>query len=85
MKVPGKRIHRTRLIQTDRYVVAIDIEIVLPDEDPSEPCYEAETVNLIREVRQRAEHGDLDWLKARAKVYESIDAVCEERRRSGIA
>lgn len=42
---------------------------------PSEPRYEAETVNLVREVLQRAENGDLDWLEARAKVCKAIEAT----------
>ena len=38
------RVKRTRLIQTDRYVVAVEVELVVPPDDPSEPSYEAETV-----------------------------------------
>src|SRR5688572_21714002 len=50
MRIPGERIKRTRLIQTDKYVVAIEVELVIPPDDPSEPCYESETVQLLREV-----------------------------------
>jgi hypothetical protein len=31
-------------------VVAVEVEMVIPPDDPSEPCYEAETVQLLREV-----------------------------------
>ena len=44
MRIPGPRIKRTRLIQTDKYVVAVEVEMVVPADDPSEPCYESETV-----------------------------------------
>ena len=53
MRIPGQRIKRTRLVQSDRYVVAVEVEMVIPVDDPSEPCYEAETVNLLREIKER--------------------------------
>lgn len=66
---------RTRLIQTDQFVVAIDVELVIPQDDPSEPCYESETINLIREVRERAERSDLEWLQQHGKVYRRLEAA----------
>ncbi len=51
MRIPGQRIRRTRLIQSERYVVAVDVEMVVPIDDPSEPCYEAETINLLRKSK----------------------------------
>jgi len=62
MRIPGERVKRTRLIQTDKYVVAVDIEMVIPADDPSEPCLESETVEYLREVKERAERGDVGWL-----------------------
>jgi hypothetical protein len=75
MQIPGKRVKRQRLIQTDKYVVAVDVEMVIPPDDPSEPCYESETVNLLREVQQRAEKGDVDWLRQHGKVYAAVGAA----------
>ncbi len=43
MRIPGERIKRTRLIQTEKYVIAVEVEMVIPVDDPSEPCYESET------------------------------------------
>ena len=40
-----------------------------PPDDPGEPCYEAETVQFLRQVRDRADQGDLDWLRRHGKVY----------------
>ena len=53
MCIPGERIKRTRLIQTDKFVVAVEVEMVVPVDDPSEPCYESETVQLLRDVKDR--------------------------------
>lgn len=75
MRIPGKRVKRTRLVQTAEYVVAVDVEMVVPEDDPSEPCYEAETVQLLREVAERADRGELDWIKAHGKVYRAVDAA----------
>jgi hypothetical protein len=75
MRINGKRISRTRLVRTDRYVVAVEVEAVIPDSDPTEPCYESETVELLREVERRARAGDITWLKSRGKVYAAMDAA----------
>ena len=72
MRVSGERIRRTRLIQTEKYVIAVEIEMVIPPDDPSEPCYEAETVNFLREVKDRAERGELGWLSQHGKVYAAV-------------
>lgn len=75
MRIAGERIKRTRLIQTDRFVVAVDVELVIPMDDPSEPCYEAETVQLLKDVKARAEQGDLAWLTRHGKVYAAVEAA----------
>ena len=75
MHIPGERIKRKRLIQTDKYVVAVEVEMVVPVDDPSEPCYEAETVDLLREIKEHAEQGDVEWLSEHGKVYAAVDAA----------
>ncbi len=75
MRISGKRIRRVRWVYTERYVVAIEVEAVIPVDDPSEPCYESETVQLLREVEERARRGEVEWLKQHGKVYEAVDAT----------
>jgi hypothetical protein len=75
MRIAGERIKRTRLIQTDKYVVAVDVEMVVPVDDPSEPCYESETIQFLREVKEHAERGDVAWLAQKGKVYAAVDAA----------
>ncbi len=72
MRISGERIKRTRLIQTERYVVAVDVEMMIPADDPSEPCYEAETVKFLKEVKERAERDELTWLSKHGKVYTAV-------------
>ncbi|MEK7269547.1 MAG: hypothetical protein AAB215_01245 [Planctomycetota bacterium] len=73
MRIPGKRVARTRLVRTPRFVVAVDVEAVIPEDDPAEPCYESETVRLLREVEERAGRGDLEWLRRHGKVYQAME------------
>ena len=74
MRIEGKRLKRTRLIQGGRLVVAVEVEMVIPPDDPSEPCYESETVELLRAVAEHAKRDDRAWLQQRGKVYELIDS-----------
>lgn len=48
MRIPGRRVKRTKWIHTERFVVAVEVEAVIPPDDPSEPCYEAETIKLFK-------------------------------------
>jgi hypothetical protein len=75
MRIPGQRIKRTRLVQTEKYVVAVEVEMVIPIDDPSEPCLESETVELLREIKEHADRGDLAWLTGKGKVYAAIEAA----------
>ena len=75
MLIPRQRIKRTRLIQTDKFVVAVEVEMVVPADDPSEPCYESETIQLLREIKEHAEREDVAWLTKKGKVYAAVDAA----------
>ena len=75
MNLPGRRVRRTRLVRTDRYVVAVDVEAVIPTADPSEACYEPDVVELLRVVESHAKKGDVDWLKQHGKVYTAVEAA----------
>jgi len=75
MRIPGERIKRTRLIQSEKYVVAVEVEMVIPTDDPGEPCYESETIQLLREIKEHAERGDVKWLVGKGKVYAAVGAA----------
>lgn len=75
MPLPGNRVKRTRLVQSEKYIVAVEIEMVIPADDPSEPCLEPETVRLLREIKEHADQGDVKWLTGKGKVYIAVDAA----------
>ncbi len=74
MRIPGKRVARTRLVRTRDFVVAVEVEAVIPEDDAGEPCYEAETVQLLRKVQEHAEQGDIEWLQQHGRVYQVLEA-----------
>ncbi len=74
MTLTGKRVKRTRIVRTDQFVVVIEVEAVIPDSDPSEPCFEPQVVELLREIEARAKQGDVAWLKQRGRVYTAVAA-----------
>jgi hypothetical protein len=74
MRIEGRRIKQTRLIHRGRYVVAVDIEAVIPPDDPSEPCIEHETVAFLRDVAEHADRADVDWLKQHGQLYELVSS-----------
>ena len=63
------------MIQTEKYVIAVEVEMVIPADDPSEPCCESETVQCLREVKEHAERGDVAWLTQKGKVYAAVEAA----------
>ena len=75
MRIPGQRIKRTRLIQTDKFVVAVEVEMVVPADDPSEPCYESETIQLLREIKEHAEREDVAWFDQKRQGVRCVDAA----------
>jgi hypothetical protein len=72
MRIPGKRVRRTRLVRTEEYVIAVDVEAVIPDDDNSEACYESETVNLLHDIAEHAKLGDEKWLQQHGRVYKAV-------------
>ena len=75
MRIEGQRIKRVRWVHTEDLVVAVDVVAVFPADDPSEPCYESETVELLLQIQDHAQKGDVEWLKRYGKVYRSFDAA----------
>jgi len=64
-----------RWLQRGQYAVELEVEVVYPVDDPSEPCLEPKTVRFLDEVAQRAEKGDLAYLRKVGRVFQAIDKV----------
>jgi len=75
MDIAGKKVKRMRLVRTDQFIVAVEVDAVIPDADPSEACFTSEVVELLRQVEQRAKAGDLAWLNRHGRVYAAVEAA----------
>lgn len=74
MKLEGQRVKRTRWVHAGSCVVRVEVDAVIPVDDPSEPCFEPETVELLKQVHEHAENGDIEWLKRVGKVFVAVPA-----------
>jgi len=67
-----RRETRKRWVQRGRFAVEVDIEVVYPDDDPSEPCLEPDAVRKLDEIARRAEQGDVAYLRTVGRVFEAV-------------
>jgi hypothetical protein len=67
-----RREKRTRWVQRGRYAVEVEVEVVYPEDDPSEPCLEPATVRRLDEIARRAEQGDLAYLQRAGRVFQLV-------------
>ena len=74
MQLQGKRVKQYRWVHGLACVVRVEVEAVIPVDDPSEPCYEPQTVDFLKQVRERADVGDIAWLRKIGDVYPKVPA-----------
>jgi hypothetical protein len=67
-----RRERRTRWVQRGQYAVEVEVEVVYPEDDPSEPCLEPATVRRLDEIARRAEEGDLAYLQCAGRVFQLV-------------
>lgn len=69
-----RREKRKRWIQRGQYAVEVEVEVVYPDDDPSEPCLEPTAVRWLDEIARRAEAGDVAYLRTVGRVFQAVTA-----------
>jgi hypothetical protein len=74
MEFDGERVTEVRWIHAGPCVVRVEVEAVVLKDDPSEPCFEPNTVAFLRKVHEHAEAGDAEWLKKVGDVYVRLSA-----------
>ncbi len=67
-----RREKRKRWVQRGRFAVEVEVEVIYPDDDPSEPCLEPESARRLDEIARRAEQGDLAYLRSVGRVFEAV-------------
>ncbi len=74
MKLQGQHVKSVRWIHAGPCVVRVEVDAVIPVDDPTEPCFEPETIQFLRQVHERAVAGDVNWLKDVGDVYVRLSA-----------
>ncbi len=67
--IKGKRIKLSQWIHGTQCVVRVEVDAVIPDADPSEPCFEPEAVKWMDELQRLADTGDVAALADVGDVY----------------
>ena len=67
--VKGKRVKLRKWIDSDLCAVRVEVEAVIPDADPSEPCLEPETLRHLDHLRQLVAAGKISELEKYGDVY----------------
>ncbi len=67
-----RREKRKRWVQRGQYAVEVEVEVIYPADDPSEPCLEPATVRWLDEIARRAEVGDVEYLQNVGRVFQAV-------------
>lgn len=67
-----RREKRKRWIQRGQYAVEVEVEVIFPADDPSEPCLEPATVRWLDEIAKKAETGDVKSLRKVGRVFKAV-------------
>jgi len=69
MALQGKRIKIERWIHSTPCVVRVEVDAIVPDADPSEPCLEPQTLRLLDDLQAKADQGLINELAKVGDVY----------------
>jgi hypothetical protein len=67
-----RREKRKRWVQRGQYAVEVEVDVVFPDDDPSEPCLEPQTVRWLDEVARKAEEGNVEYLRSVGRLFQAV-------------
>ena len=67
-----RREKRKRWVRRGEYAVEVEVEVVYPAGDPSEPYLEPATVRRLDEIARRASKGDVAYLKSVGRVFRAV-------------
>lgn len=65
----GRRTRIERWIHVARCVVRGEVDAIIPNSDPTEPCLEPGTIRYLDELQAKADQGLIDELARLGDVY----------------
>jgi len=69
MGMTGERTKIVEWIRGNNFVVRVEVDAIVPEFDPSEPCLEPEAIRFLDEVKDMANRGLIGELKKVGEVY----------------
>ncbi|MGA2583937.1 MAG: hypothetical protein ABSG31_11715 [Tepidisphaeraceae bacterium] len=69
MALQGRRIKIERWIHASACVVRVQVDAIIPDADPSEPCLEPQTIQFLDDLQNKADRGLINELASVGDVY----------------
>ena len=70
-----RREKQKRWVQRGAYAIEVEVDVVYPEDAPTEPCLEPETVRRLDEIARRAKAGDLTYLKTVGRVFQAVESA----------
>ena len=67
-----RREKRKRWVQRGKYAVEVEVDVIYPADDPSEPYLEPATLRWLDEVAAKAEEGDVQYLKKAGRGFQAV-------------
>jgi hypothetical protein len=67
-----KREKRKRWVQRGNYAIEVEVEVVYPEDAPTEACLDPKTLRWLDEVARKAEEGDLQFLQSVGRVFQAV-------------
>ena len=69
MVLKGRKIRIERWIHSTTCAVRVEVDAVIPDADPSEPCLEPPTLRFLDDLQTKADQGQIAELEKFGDVY----------------
>jgi hypothetical protein len=69
MAIQGKRTRIERWIHATACVVRVEVDAIIPNADPSEPCLEPQTIRFLDDLQLKADRGLISELEKVGDVY----------------
>lgn len=69
MELTGERITTTKWIEGDTFALRVRVEAIIPIEDPTEHCYEPQTLRHLSHLQELANAGDIETLSNYGDIF----------------
>ena len=69
MKTKGEEVRISKWIHGDYCAVHVEVDAVIPEDDPGEPCLDLKTVRFLDHLQELADAGNVAELEKHGTVY----------------